>query len=80
MVLFKENSFEPLFLGYLSGLTSSGFGGFLLGIYVWCIGDERSILQIIIENSAGGLRLGLLFGLSGTLTALILTKTIVKTK
>jgi hypothetical protein len=49
-----------------------------LGLIIWCGGDERSIFQLLIENTANGVKLGLLFGSLGAAIGLLITWRILK--
>jgi hypothetical protein len=78
LVSVRGKGFDSLLSGCVQGLLGSGAGGFFLGLLIWCGGDERSILQLIVENAANGLRLGLLFGPLGAVIGMLVAWTVLK--
>lgn len=78
LVSVRGKGSDSLFSGCVQGLLGSGAGGFFLGLLIWCGGDERSILQLIVENAANGLRLGLLFGPLGAVIGMLVAWTVLK--
>jgi hypothetical protein len=74
----RGKGFDSLLSGCVQGLLGAMVGGLSLGLIIWCGGDERSIFQLLIENTANGVRLGLLFGSLGAAIGLLVTWRILK--
>jgi hypothetical protein len=68
-------------ISFLSGCYSGFFGslvaGCLLGLFIWFAGDERNIIQLILENLYNGITIGVLFGPLGAIIGTFITGSII---
>jgi len=69
---WRNRSIISFLSGCYLGFFGSGIAGFLLGLIIWFGGDERHLLQLIMENAFYGLKIGATFGpLGATVGAII---------
>lgn len=69
---WRNRSILSFLSGCYLGFFGSGVAGLILGLIIWFGGDERNLLQLILQNAFNGFKIGVIFGpLGATVGAII---------